>query len=184
MFQENKKLRAQGRETHTMDASMDPFGAEDFETHVAEDTSTGESCDALLDSATTHTILRDKKFFDVNHLSNWQTRNLITMAGSNVFRFQEGSAKVILPEGNTITCMRAMFSPSAPRSLISYRDIRTNGFHLSTKILDRREALVFVQNNKVVETAFAAASGLYRIPIRPPNVSTFALFSNNNKTSL
>ena len=57
MFQENKKLRAQGRETHTMDVSMDPFGAKDFETHVTEDTSTGESCDALLDSATTHTIL-------------------------------------------------------------------------------------------------------------------------------
>jgi len=40
--------------------------------------------------------------------------------------------------------------------------VRTNGFYLSTKILDRRESLVFVQNNKVVETTFVAASGLYR----------------------
>jgi peptide/histidine transporter 3/4 len=108
-----------------------------METYVAEDISPSESRDALLHSATTHTILRDKTFFDLNNLSTWQTRNLMTMARSNVFRFQEGPAKVILPEGTTITCMRAMYSPSAPRSLISYRDVRTNGLHLSTKILDK-----------------------------------------------
>lgn len=205
MFQENKKLRAQTREAHTMDASMDPLGTDeefleaynmdasidpfrahegDPQSYVAEDTSIGESCDALLDSATTHTILKDKNFFDANNLSNWQTRNLMTMAGSNVFRFQEGPAKVQLPEGTTITCMRAMYSPSAPRSLISYRDVRTNGFHLSTKILDSREALVFIQHNKIVETAFAAVSGLYRIAIRPHVVFSFALSCKNNKVSL
>jgi len=53
-----------------MDASMDSFGAKDFETHVVvEDTSLSESSDALFDSATTHTILRDKNFCDENHLS-------------------------------------------------------------------------------------------------------------------
>jgi len=77
-----------------------------------------------------------------------------------------------------------MYFPSAPQSLISYRDVRTNGLHLSTKILDRQESLVFVQNNKVVETAFAAASGLYRLAISPLVVSSFALFCKDNGVSL
>jgi len=64
-----------------------PYGAKEFEAHVAEDTSIGKSYNALFDLTTTHTMLRDKQFFDVDNLSIWQTRNLITMAGSNVFRF-------------------------------------------------------------------------------------------------
>jgi len=61
--------------------------------------------------------------------------------------------------------------------------VRTNGFHPSTKILDRRKSLVFVQNNKVIETAFAASSGLYWIAIRPSIVSSFALSCKINKVS-
>ena len=62
--------------------------------------------------------------------------------------------------------------------------MHTNGLHLSTKILDRQEALVFINNNIVVETTFAVASGLYRIPIRPQVVSSFALSSKDNKISI
>jgi len=41
---------------------MDPYGAEEFEAHVVDDTSIGESYDALLDFTTIHTILQDKQF--------------------------------------------------------------------------------------------------------------------------
>lgn len=60
MFQENKKFQVQTREAHTIDASMDLFGVdeEDPRSYVAEDTSIAESCYALLDSATTYTILQ------------------------------------------------------------------------------------------------------------------------------
>jgi len=71
MFQENNKFKAQNREAHTMDACVDPYGAEEFEAHVAEDTSTGESCVAVLDSAITYTILQDKQFFNIDNLSTW-----------------------------------------------------------------------------------------------------------------
>jgi len=120
LFKENKKFKSQKREAHTMDASMDPFQDDEMTTYVAEDNSPGESHGVLLDSASTHTILREKSFFGSNTLSNWKTKRLLTMGGLNVFRFQEGRAKVIMPEGTTITCMRALYSPSAPRSLISY----------------------------------------------------------------
>jgi len=52
-----------------MDACMDPFGAEDFETHIVEDTFTTKSYDVLLDSATTHTILRNKNFSNEYNIS-------------------------------------------------------------------------------------------------------------------
>jgi len=74
----------------------------------------------FIDSITTYTILKDKHLFDKNNLSTWKTINLMTMARSNVFCFQEDLAEVILPEGTTITCMRAMYSSSTPRSLINY----------------------------------------------------------------
>jgi len=62
--------------------------------------------------------------------------------------------------------------------------VHTNGFHLSTRTVDKQKALVFVQNNKIVETAFAAANGLYRIPIRPHSVSNFHVSSKDNKIIL
>jgi len=66
---------------------MDPFGAQNFETHIVEDTFSGESCAAFFDSATTYTILKDKSFFYENNLSTWQIINLMTMARTNVFHF-------------------------------------------------------------------------------------------------
>jgi len=86
-----------------------------------------------------------------------------------------------MPEGTTITCIHAIFFPFAPQSLISYQDVCTNSFHLSTKILNRQEALVFIQNNKAVKTTFVATSGLYWIAIQPPVVSSFALSYKDNK---
>lgn len=46
-----------------MKASMNPFGVEDLETYIIEDTSTSKSFDVLLDSAIIHTILQDILFF-------------------------------------------------------------------------------------------------------------------------
>lgn len=54
---------------------MDPFGFDEknLESHIVEDTSIDESCDMLLDSTTTHTILQNKNFLDVNNFSHWQS---------------------------------------------------------------------------------------------------------------
>lgn len=98
-----------------MDMSMDPLKANDFKTYATVDNSTDKSCDALFDSTTTCTILRDRGFFNFSKLSTWQTKNLITIARSTLFHFKEEPTKVILPKGNIITCMHAMYPPLCPK---------------------------------------------------------------------
>jgi len=48
-----------------------------------------------------------KQSCGINNFFN--ENNLMTMVGSNVFYFQEGSIKVMLLKGTTIICIRAMF---------------------------------------------------------------------------
>lgn len=93
MFQENKKLRAEAREVHTIDASMDSIGVDDLEAYMTNRTSNDESNDALIDSTTTHTILSDRRFF-IEKSSTWQTKNMMTIAGANTFCFQDGTMMV------------------------------------------------------------------------------------------
>ncbi len=50
----------------------------------------------LIDSATTHTILRDKKYF--SHLTI-SSANLNTIAGNTKLIEDTGSANIILPKG-------------------------------------------------------------------------------------
>lgn len=183
IFQENKKLRAEVREVHTMDASMDSIGVDDLEAYMTNRTSNDESNDALIDSATTHTILRDRRFF-IKKSSTWQTKNMMTMAGANAFCFQEGTVMVKLPAGSIIKCKHGMFAPSTPRSLITYRDVRINGYHLSTVTLNRKEVLVLTKNHEIVEKAFATENGLYRIAIRPPIIFNFASSISESRVSL
>lgn len=103
IFQENKKLWAEAREVHTIDASMDSIGVGDLEAYMNVRTSNDELNDALIDFATTHIILEDRWFF-IEKSSTWQTKNMMTMAGVNTFCFQEGTTMVKLPADSIIKC--------------------------------------------------------------------------------
>jgi hypothetical protein len=62
MYQELQRLKSRQRETHTLDApSLDNVDPEIF--MVSMDKSRANPDVALLDSATTHRILRDPKYF-------------------------------------------------------------------------------------------------------------------------
>jgi hypothetical protein len=65
---------------------------------------------ALLDSATTHTILRDPLFFSFsgNNTEAWQVCKMLTIAGRRDFKFREGQAKIVLPGGATLLIERAI----------------------------------------------------------------------------
>jgi hypothetical protein len=80
--------------------------------------------------------------------------------------FKEGVAIVLLPKNNIITCRDAMYAPDAPRSLISYRDLRANGIHVSTTVENDEEALELRQGQRTLATAIAGADGLYEIAIK------------------
>ena len=81
--------------------------------------SVGDAC--LADCATTHTILRDKKYF-----SNF------TLAQSNVHTISgpvdliKGSIKatIILPKGTKLQIKDALYSNKSSRNLLSFKVIR------------------------------------------------------------
>ncbi|KAM2866910.1 hypothetical protein COP2_022883 [Malus domestica] len=90
--------------------------------------SSGEvSC--LTDSATTHTILHKRHYF-----TNFIPKKppLTTLAGpSNLI---EGYRKshIMLSNGTILTIKEAIYSPGSERTLLSFRDIRDNGYHIET----------------------------------------------------
>jgi transposase InsO family protein len=122
---------------------------------------------ALLDSATTHTILRDPLFFSFsgNNTEAWQVCKMLTIAGRRDFKFREGQAKIVLPGGATLLIERAIYAPSAHRSLISFKDLRAHGDHTFTVVKGHSEALELLQGTAVIATAYAGISGLYELPI-------------------
>ena len=132
---------------------------------------------ALLDSASTHIILTDPRFFEFpKRQTSWQYCKITTMAASRNLKFREGRTNVIQPGGHTLICAGAMFAPEAPRSLINYKDLRANDIHIST-VMDRgEEALELRRGQSLLATAVAGNEGLYRLviqiisPISPKDV--------------
>ena len=80
----------------------------------------------LVDNVTTHTILQNKKYF----------HNLI-LAKANVLcstSLIEGSkrANIMLPNGAKLQINDALYSSRSSRNLLSFKDIRQNGYHIGT----------------------------------------------------
>jgi hypothetical protein len=124
---------------------------------------------ALLDSDSTHTIMRDPWYFKFSRhdseTPSWRTYELNTVAGKRKMTFREGRAGVKLPGGATFICSNAMFAPEAERSLISLRNLRAHGIHALTTIMDGEEILKLMQGGMCLATACYGASGLYEILI-------------------
>ena len=123
---------------------------------------------ALLDSATTHTILRDFLYFSFtgSDADAWEVCQMQTIAGGRDFKFCEGQATIVLPGGATLLIANAMFAPSASRSLISFKDMQANDIHTTTIVKINKEALLLQRETEVLTTAYAGCGGLYEFPIR------------------
>ena len=59
-----------------------------------------------------------------------------------------------------------MYALDVPRSMISYRDLRANGIHISTVIEKNEEALKLWQGQRPLATAVAGVNSLYEIAIK------------------
>ena len=83
----------------------------------------------LADCATTHTILRDKRYFLDLTLTN---ANVSTVFGTT--NFIEGSrrAKIMLPNGTGFHINDALYFSKSTRNLIGFKDIRRNRYHIVT----------------------------------------------------
>ena len=89
----------------------------------------GDLC--LADSATSHTILKNKKYF--SHLINREA-SVSTITCSAKIIEGSGRANIILPMGAQLEIVDALYSPKSQRNLLSFKDIRRNGYHIETRM--------------------------------------------------
>ena len=83
----------------------------------------------MIDFGTTHTIFKNKKYF--SHLS--MGKIIVTkIFGSTNMIEGFGRVIVILPKGTKFIINNAMFSPKSKRNLLSFKDIRENGYHIQS----------------------------------------------------
>ena len=94
----------------------------------------------LVDSATTNTILREIKYFQTLTKSKG---NVTTIAGRDAVIVGSGRATIILPMGTQLVIEDALLYPDSTRTLLSYKDIRHNGFHIETHN-DNKDEYLFV----------------------------------------
>lgn len=93
---------------------------------VNNDTSTSNEDMCLVDSAITHTILKNKRYF-----SNLVSRKTDVSTISETSKITDGSGRenVLLRVGTILHINNALYSPKSHRNLLSFKDIRQNGYH-------------------------------------------------------
>ena len=85
----------------------------------------------LVDSATTHTILKDRKFF---HTLTKKRGSVTTIANDNILIVGSRRVSLILPMGIELIIDDALLYPQSTCTFPNFKDIRSNGFHNETKI--------------------------------------------------
>lgn len=116
----------------------------------------------LADSATAHTILKDKKYF--SYLIR-QATNVNTICGSTKIIEGFGKAYILLLGGTKLEINDALYSPKSQRNLLSFKDIRRNGYHIETISEGSDEYLYITSmasgNKRIIERLPAFSTGLY-----------------------
>ena len=126
--------------------------------------SIGDAC--LADCATTHTILRDKKYFSNFTLTQ---SNVHTISGSVDLIKGFGKAAIILPKGTKLKIEDALYYNKSSRNLLSFEDIHRNGYHIETMNHEENEYLLItsiISGQKcVLEQLISLSCGLYQTTI-------------------
>ena len=99
--------------------------------------SVGDAC--LADCATTHTILRDKKYFSNFTLAQ---SNVHTISGPVDLIKGSGRGTIILPKGTKFQIEDALYLNKSSRNLLSFKDIHRNGYHIEIMKHDENEYLL------------------------------------------
>ena len=84
-----------------------------------------------------------------------------------------GRATIILPNGTTLLINEALLYPESTRTLLSFKDIRANGFHIETDNDDNgKEYFLITKRDEtskhIVERLPSLATGLYYTKIVAP----------------
>ena len=135
-------------------------------TLVHHTTSNVDAC--LPNCATTHIILRDKKYF--SNISMGKS-NVNTISGPVDLIQGSGRATIILPRETKIHINDALYYAKSKRNLLSFKDIRQNGYHIETMNDDSNEylliTLIISGGKHILEKLPSYSCGLYQTIIRP-----------------
>jgi GAG-pre-integrase domain len=99
-------------------------------------TSIRDEC--LVDSGTTNIILKNKKYF--SQLSPEET-HVNTISGISNLIEGSGRAYILLSEGTKLIINDALYSSKSKKNLLSFKNIRRNGYHIETMTEDNIEYL-------------------------------------------
>ena len=116
----------------------------------------------VIDSGTTHAIFKDEKYF--SYLLR-RKANVTTISGNSNLIEGSGRATIFLPKGTKLVIEDALFSSKSPRNLLSFKDIRRNGYHVETINEMNVEYLgitkIVSDQKYVLEKLSTLSSGLY-----------------------
>ena len=120
------------------------------------DHSLGDAC--LVDCATYHTILYDKKYFSNLTLVPFNVQNISCsvdlIKGS-------GRATIVLPNDTKFQIDDALYSNKSNRNLLSFKDIHRNGYHIETMSHNGNEYLLINRQKKILEQLISSSYGIY-----------------------
>ena len=125
------------------------------------DHSPGYAC--LVDCATTHTILRDKKYFSNLTLLPF---NVQTISSPVDLIKGSGRAAIVLLNDTKFQIVDALYSNKSNRNLLSFKDIHRNGYHIKTMNHNGNEYLLITGKKKILEQLISSSYGLYQTTIR------------------
>ena len=116
----------------------------------------------LADSATTHTNLRDSKYFVSLRLFEG---NVTTISGTSNLVKGSDRAIIMLPNGTKLQIDDALYSSRSRKNLLSFKDIHRNGYHLETINEGNIEWLCIttfkLREKRILEKLVAFSCGLY-----------------------
>ena len=120
------------------------------------DHSPGDAC--LVDCATIHTILRDKKYFSNLTLVPF---NIQTTSGPIDLIKGSGRATIVLPNSTKFQIDDAFYCNKYIRNLLTFKDIRQNGYHIETMDHNGNEYLLITGQKQILEQLISSSYRLY-----------------------
>ena len=107
----------------------------------------------------------------------------MTIAGQDALIVGSGRATITLPMGTQITMEDALLYPDSSRTLLSYRDIRKNSFHVETHQDNKEKFLLLTKltrlDKQIYEKFSSLQTRLYFTYIKPiANVAYKIIFHN------
>ena len=147
-----------------------------FQSSIESKISYDDIC--LIDSATTHTILKDKKYF--SHLV-MKEANINTICGSARLIEDSRKTNLLLPGETNLMIDEALYCSKSQRNFLGFKDIRQNGYHIETTNDGNIEYLyipIINSGNKyILEKLPTLSSGLYYTSIS--TVETHAIVNQS-----